>query len=70
MNDWAYHGDDGKNYSGTGKGESYGPTYTKGDRIGCGVDFKDRTIYYTKNGQFFGEHEPSMAVLTGGTDIL
>src|SRR5205823_14132407 len=57
--DWAYHGDDGNKYDGTGRGEKYGPRYTKGDRIGCGVDFRDRTIYYTKHGKFLGKQCPS-----------
>lgn len=53
--DWAYHGDDGKYYIGTGKGTCYASTYTKGDKIGCGVDYSKARIYYTKNGRFLGE---------------
>lgn len=54
-NGWGYHGDDGKKYSASGPAEPYGPTYTKGDKIGCGVNFEDESIYYTKNGQFLGK---------------
>ena len=49
---WGYHGDDGKkfannsNYSGKKYNEGYGP----GDTVGCGVNFTDGTIFYTKNG--------------------
>ncbi|KAM0753364.1 competence/damage-inducible protein CinA [Meredithblackwellia eburnea MCA 4105] len=38
---WGYHGDDGRAFCSTGTGETYGPTFTTGDVIGCGVDFTD-----------------------------
>lgn len=53
-NNWGYHGDDGRKFTGTAKGEKYGPTYTAGDRVGCGVDFRMGTVYFTKNGQYLG----------------
>lgn len=53
-NNWAYHGDDGKKFMGVTPGQRYGPTFTAGDTVGCGVDFRNGTIYYTKNGQYLG----------------
>lgn len=52
---WAYHGDDGARYTGTGWGVPFGPTYGEGDTVGCGVDFRDGTVYYTVNGRYLGK---------------
>ncbi|RIB25601.1 concanavalin A-like lectin/glucanase domain-containing protein [Gigaspora rosea] len=48
-NSWGYHGDDGYLFC-SGSGESYGPSYTIGDTIGCYLNFKNRIAFYTKNG--------------------
>ncbi|XP_017465202.1 PREDICTED: ran-binding protein 9 [Rhagoletis zephyria] len=47
---YGYHGDDGNSFSSSGNGQSYGPTFTTGDIIGCCVNFVDNTCFYTKNG--------------------
>jgi Ran-binding protein 9/10 len=47
---WGYHGDDGNSYASQGIGKSYGPTFTTGDIIGCGIDFQKGFAFYTKNG--------------------
>ena len=48
---YGYHADDGKAFCGASNaGEDYGPMFTTGDVIGCGLNFLDRTIFYTKNG--------------------
>ena len=48
---YGYHADDGKAFCGASNaGEDYGPMFTTGDVIGCGLNFVDRTIFYTKNG--------------------
>ncbi|ORY67939.1 concanavalin A-like lectin/glucanase domain-containing protein [Leucosporidium creatinivorum] len=38
-NSWGYHGDDGRAFCCLGTGESFGPTFTTGDVVGCGVDY-------------------------------
>lgn len=47
---WGYHGDDGHKFANTDYGAEYSVGYGPGDVIGCGVNFTDGTIYYTKNG--------------------
>ncbi|KAG0254435.1 hypothetical protein DFQ27_006838 [Actinomortierella ambigua] len=51
---WGYHGDDGHSFGGRGKGDPYGPTFTTGDTVGCGINFRDNTLFYTKNGVYLG----------------
>ncbi|KAI0442363.1 concanavalin A-like lectin/glucanase domain-containing protein [Xylaria telfairii] len=54
---WGHHLDDGCLYSesGTGKPDpSYTEQYAEGDTIGCGINFRDRTAFFTKNGTFLG----------------
>jgi len=38
-NSWGYHDDDGRAFCCLGTGESFGPTFTTGDVVGCGVDY-------------------------------
>ncbi|XP_005096797.1 ran-binding protein 9 [Aplysia californica] len=47
---YGYHGDDGNSFCSTGSGQTYGPTFTSGDTIGCCVNLIDNTCFYTKNG--------------------
>jgi len=51
---WGYHGDDGHSFCCQGTGKKYGPQFTAGDIIGCGVNFRDGTAFYTKNGNDLG----------------
>ncbi|KAI8086032.1 concanavalin A-like lectin/glucanase domain-containing protein [Halteromyces radiatus] len=53
-NSFGYHGDDGHGFAGSGVGKTYGPSFTTGDVIGCGVNFSDATAFYTKNGMLIG----------------
>ena len=55
-NSFGYHADDGNAFNQTGSGRPYGPTYTTGDVVGCGVNFLDGTVFYTKNSQYLGTH--------------
>ncbi|KAJ1565696.1 hypothetical protein HK405_011803, partial [Cladochytrium tenue] len=49
---WGYHGDDGFSFESSGKGRPFGPTFTTGDAVGCCVNFRRRTIFFTKNGLY------------------
>ncbi|RHZ84509.1 hypothetical protein Glove_80g44 [Diversispora epigaea] len=51
---FGYHGDDGMKFSSSGVGVSYGPLFTTGDTIGVGINFFNRTAFYTKNGIHIG----------------
>lgn len=47
---YGYHGDDGHVYAGHQSGKTYGPSFSAGDTIGCGVNFKTGNAFFTKNG--------------------
>jgi hypothetical protein len=47
---WAYHGDDGQIYASRDQGKPYAAKYGKGDTIGCGINFRLRTAFFTRNG--------------------
>ncbi|KAG6038225.1 hypothetical protein E4U41_004418 [Claviceps citrina] len=51
---FAYHGDDGRCFTGQNIGRPYGPEFSTGDVIGCGVNFRDHTAFFTKNGVKLG----------------
>ena len=51
---WAYHGDDGKTFCCQSTGKTYGPKFTSGDIVGCGINFTNRSAFFTKNGVFQG----------------
>ncbi|XP_076060828.1 ran-binding protein M isoform X2 [Oratosquilla oratoria] len=53
-NSYGYHGDDGHSFCSSGTGQPYGPTFTTGDVIGCGINLIENTCFYTKNGHFLG----------------
>ena len=56
---WAYHGDDGKKFSEVGIRAAYGPTYSTGDVVGCGLEIQTGSVFFTKNGENLGEFEMS-----------
>ncbi|CEJ94716.1 hypothetical protein VHEMI10231 [[Torrubiella] hemipterigena] len=51
---WGYHCDDGRCFTGQKIGRPFGPTFGTGDVIGCGINFRDRTAFYTRNGVKLG----------------
>ncbi|KAH7930594.1 SPRY-domain-containing protein [Leucogyrophana mollusca] len=53
-NSWGYHGDDGSSFAAETSGTPYGPNFGAGDVIGCGIDFSQNRIFYTKNGALLG----------------
>lgn len=50
---YGYHADDGFVYCESGEGKAYGPTYTTGDVVGCGITINNE-LYFTKNGKSLG----------------
>ncbi|CAG8760669.1 11303_t:CDS:2, partial [Funneliformis caledonium] len=50
---WGYHGDDGKKFYGI-MDEPYGPKFMTGDIIGCCINFRNSTVFYTRNGMNLG----------------
>eukprot|EP00375_Theileria_parva_P003618 XP_766303.1 hypothetical protein [Theileria parva strain Muguga] len=53
-NSVGYKSEDGYSMNGTSKSESYGPSYGKGDVIGCGINYLNQNYFFTKNGSFLG----------------
>ncbi|EPS42552.1 hypothetical protein H072_3482 [Dactylellina haptotyla CBS 200.50] len=51
---WGYHGDDGKSFCCSGVGKPYGPQFNTKDVIGCGVNFRTNTAFFTRNGALLG----------------
>ncbi|EPE32606.1 Concanavalin A-like lectins/glucanase [Glarea lozoyensis ATCC 20868] len=51
---WAYHGDDGHSFGSQSTGKHYGPPFTATDVIGCGVNFRTGSAFFTKNGDNLG----------------
>ena len=52
-NSFGYHSDDGNFYFG-GMNRSFGPTFSAGDVVGCGVDEIKGDLFFTLNGRFLG----------------
>ncbi|KAL8969564.1 MAG: hypothetical protein Q9183_001944 [Haloplaca sp. 2 TL-2023] len=47
---WGYHGDDGNTFCCGQPPKKYGPKFTTGDVIGCGINFMTGCAFFTKNG--------------------
>lgn len=51
---WGYHGDDGYSFACSATGKAYGPKFSAQDVIGCGINFRTKSAFFTKNGIFLG----------------
>ena len=52
---YSYHSDNGGMHHGTGiPPQHVRLTYGPGDIVGCGLEYKSRRIFFTKNGKFLG----------------
>ncbi|KAL7333707.1 hypothetical protein PS15p_202572 [Mucor circinelloides] len=54
LGSFGYHGQNGHIYKQNSKGVPYGPTFEHGDVIGCGVNYFNDTVFFTKNGVSLG----------------
>lgn len=54
---FAYHGDDGLFFTSTTSGKPFGPKFGTLDVIGCGINFRTNTAFFTKNGQYIGQSD-------------
>lgn len=50
-NSIGYHSDDGNIFVSKTQGDPYGPTFNSGDFVGCCVDFINKIVFFTKNGE-------------------
>ncbi|RIB07989.1 concanavalin A-like lectin/glucanase domain-containing protein [Gigaspora rosea] len=53
-NSWGYHCDDGCLFECSEIEEPYGPKFKSRDTIGCCLNFRNNTVFYTKNGVNLG----------------
>jgi len=55
LSSFGYHGDDGAIFHGRGRAlKNYGPSFSVGDTVGCGLDLRRREIFFTLNGKHLG----------------
>jgi len=55
-NSMGYHGNNGKIFFCSKSDEPYGPVFSTGDTIGCCLNFRNSTLFYTKNGVHLGSY--------------
>jgi len=51
---YGFHSDDGKKFGGQGAGYSYSKPFGINDTVGCGINFRENVIFFTRNGEFLG----------------
>lgn len=52
-------------------GKHYGPTFSTGDTIGCGVNFRTGNAFFTKNGRCLGTfHSEQLGHMTIALDMI
>ncbi|ALC40604.1 RanBPM [Drosophila busckii] len=74
---YGYHGYDGNSFNSSCNGQSYGPTFTTGDIIGCCVNYVNNTCFFTKNGVDLGiafrdlptKLYPTVGLQTAGEEV-
>ncbi|KAK3812878.1 MAG: ran-binding protein 9-like protein, partial [Benniella sp.] len=55
LNSWGYHSDNGYLYFGNGNQSiQYSYEFNEEDVVGCGINFKDRVVFFTLNGHMQG----------------
>ncbi|KAF9939090.1 hypothetical protein BGZ65_011509 [Modicella reniformis] len=55
LNSWGYHSEDGCLYFGNGNQSiQYSYKYNEEDVVGCGINFIDRAVFFTLNGDMLG----------------
>lgn len=69
-NSYGYHADDGCVFSSSATGQSYGPTFTTGDVVGCGFNLVSRSIFFTKNGINLGVATSDLPVISSLTILF
>ncbi|OCF60004.1 hypothetical protein L486_02677 [Kwoniella mangroviensis CBS 10435] len=58
---WGWHGDDGRSFEGSGRGENFSETWTTSDTVGCGINFLTGKAFFTKNGKMMGHRFSKLA---------
>lgn len=66
---WAYHGDDGHSFCCNSSGKHYGPPFNAGDIIGCGINFRSNSAFFTKNGDHLGSLLPNLETLNFSNNV-
>ena len=51
---YGFHGDDGDIYNQQSNGKGYSTPFRAPDVIGCGINFRTKTVFFTKNGSNLG----------------
>src|SRR5690606_32332817 len=44
----------GRKYTQTKHGKEYGPKFSLGDTVGCGIHYTKKEVFFTKNGKYLG----------------
>ena len=52
---WGYHSDDGMSFQCSSSGKKYAQPFSASDTVGCGINFRLGTAFFTRNGVFLGK---------------
>ena len=68
---WGMHGDDGSAFHGGGeRGKTFGTAFNLDDTIGCGMNFRTSTLFFTKNGEYCGMYSFSSAMKNHAANLV